>query len=232
MSTKKVVTDLISNKIFFGNAQTCPAIPKTESFVTWCENRRTTHHLSSLVFLTQTHSVTVVDIDYASQKLELFKQTGDALITNLKNVGLGILTADCLPVVIHDPLQNVVGVAHIGWRGAVGGIIHNLIHAMTTTYACQPQNLRVTFGPSARACCYQVSPNFVQSVFDTTHIKQRNDSFFFDNLGYVQSQLQKHRIRKHHVNDVMAACTICDQCYYSYRRNSSILQRQATITWL
>jgi len=88
----------------------------------------------------------------------------DAVITNQKNLFLGIKTADCLPVLIFDPENKVIGAVHAGWRGTAKGILRKTIIKMKEIYGCKPVNLLIAFGPYIKGCCYEVGDEVIEAI--------------------------------------------------------------------
>lgn len=87
---------------------------------------------------------------------------GDGLITNLRGVALGILTADCLPVLVVDTAKRVVGAFHAGWRGTVSRIVEKGIGVMRREFGTRPEDIRAAIGPGIRQCCYEVGEELRQ----------------------------------------------------------------------
>lgn len=83
-------------------------------------------------------------------------QDTDALITDLANVPLLLFYADCVPVLLADPVTGVIGLAHAGWRGTAAQIAKKTVRAMTEAFGVKPENLLAAIGPSIGACCYEV----------------------------------------------------------------------------
>ena len=77
-----------------------------------------------LKLMSQTHSNKVIIIDKNNINNNNFKS--DALITKIKNVAIGVLTADCVPVILYDEVNQIIGCIHAGWKGAISGIVENL----------------------------------------------------------------------------------------------------------
>jgi hypothetical protein len=130
--------------------------------------------LNALFFLKQTHSadIFVLTDENTSRPLTLFQHTGDAIITAEKNIGIGVVTADCLPVILHDPKNHAVGIIHAGWRGLSKKIITATIKKMHDTFTTEPKELKIYLGPSAGVCCYEVKEDlllhFPKTVFKCT----------------------------------------------------------------
>jgi polyphenol oxidase len=90
---------------------------------------------------------------------------GDGMLTNLPGVLLGILTADCLPVILVDPKCRAVGIFHAGWRGTAKRIVEKGVGEMHRWFGSEPRDLKAAIGPGIRGCCYEVGPE-VRSAFE------------------------------------------------------------------
>jgi YfiH family protein len=80
----------------------------------------------------------------------------DATVTNLPGLALTVSTADCVPILIHDPARRAVAAVHAGWRGTALRIAARAVEAMARTYGTRPADCRAAIGPAIRRCCYQV----------------------------------------------------------------------------
>lgn len=148
-------------------------------------------HHNQLVFPRQTHSdrLLVIDAHFLQQSTE--KQTVllkgvDALITTEKNICIGINTADCVPILLFDPKQQVIAVAHAGWRGTVARIAAKTAQQLIQQFQCAPETLLVAIGPSISQKNYEVGNDvlaeFVKADFPT-------GKFFSKNLHNGKLQL-------------------------------------------
>lgn len=115
-----------------------------------------------LVAIRQIHS----DIIHRISKVPDEVLTGDGLITDTPQVLLGVLTADCLPVILVDPKHRAVGVFHAGWRGTVKRIVEKGVGEMYRWFKSKPSEIKAAIGPGIRGCCYQVGPE-VLAVFES-----------------------------------------------------------------
>ncbi|MDW7998277.1 MAG: peptidoglycan editing factor PgeF [Thermodesulfovibrio sp.] len=88
----------------------------------------------------------------------------DSVITDRKNLFIGIKTADCLPVLIFDSKNEVIGAVHAGWRGTAKGILRKTINTMKELYGCDPKNLLIAFGPHIKGCCYEVGDEVIEKM--------------------------------------------------------------------
>ncbi len=146
----------------------------------------------------------------------------DAIVTRLRALAIGVTTADCGPVLLSDPQAGVIGAAHAGWRGALGGVIEATVAAMTRLGAARG-HIRAAIGPMIRQSNYEVGPDLVARFADEDPASHR---FFaaaareahamFDLGGYVAARLERAGIGQ--VED-LGLCTYGDPVrFFSYRR--------------
>lgn len=173
-----------------------------------------------LVTLYQVHSPEVVTV-----RRPWTRETApraDAMVTSEPGIALGILTADCAPVLLADRPARVIGALHAGWKGALSGVIDSAIAAMEDVGAAR-KNIRAAVGPCIGQANYEVGAEF-HARFLEAHAG--NDRFFapsdranhwrFDLPGYVSARLAAAGVRD---PQVMGTCTYADEAaYFSYRR--------------
>jgi hypothetical protein len=140
----------------------------------------------------QVHGITVVTVEGVSPHEE--RPRADAMVTKTRGVALGILTADCVPVLFADAEAGVVGAAHAGWRGAVSGVLEATVTTMVALGAT-PRRIRAGFGPAIAQASYEVGPEFPAPFLaqDPDHARffapAANGKFHFDLPGYVGARL-------------------------------------------
>ena len=117
------------------------------------------HGIKDLVVLKQVHSTSVVTLSERPQGVI----EADAMVTNRSDLLLGILTADCAPVLLGDPDAGIVGAAHAGWKGAAGGIVYATVLAMAGLGA-EPKNIRAVIGPTISGRNYEVGPDTAAQI--------------------------------------------------------------------
>ncbi len=193
--------------------------------------------LQSLMFLKQVHG----NQGYVISREEVapiipFQHEGDFLITADTHSGLGIMTADCLPIVFYDTHNNVIAVIHAGWRGSMQEIAQKTLETMHQKFNTQAHNITVFFGPSAKVCCYSVGQELLASLeaFDYADdvIHYHNDVPFFDLPRFNRLQLQACGVKSEAFHTDYNICTICDPMFYSYRRDGEKAGRQMTVVSL
>tara|TARA_R110000824_G_scaffold3839_13_gene18430 strand:- start:1545 stop:2306 length:762 start_codon:yes stop_codon:yes gene_type:complete len=175
---------------------------------------------SELVTMHQIHSADVVTVT-GPIPLDQRPQA-DAMVTNQPNLLLGILTADCVPVLFHDSQANVIGAAHAGWKGALAGVTDNVITAMEAL-GSDRDNIACAIGPCIAQSSYEVDTAFRTRFVDAD---PDNDRFFlagkpghyqFDIEDYVAARLQAAGIAK--IDKLCLDTYAHEDRYFSYRRS-------------
>ena len=131
---------------------------------------------NALTTVKQVHSANAIAVDRAAS---LSSRAADGMATSTPGLALGILTADCQPVLLGDPETGIVGAAHAGWRGALSGIIESTIRAMVELGAHR-KSIRAAVGPAISQPNYEVGPEFHQAFLDGD---PDHSAFFEDGAG-------------------------------------------------
>lgn len=194
--------------------------------------------LDRILFPLQVHGVQgfFVSSKTHAKKSKSFTTEADFLITNSKFTGLGVMTADCLPVVLFDTFNQAIANVHAGWRSSVKHIVLRAIDAMTKEFGTKPEHLKVFFGPSAKVCCYKVGEDLVEQIEDIELIdrvvQRRGDDIFFDLPGFNQLLLESVGVKPEAFKFDYNTCTVCDDSFCSYRRQGEKACRQMTVVSL
>jgi polyphenol oxidase len=168
----------------------------------------------------QIHSATVATIE------ELWAPEAapraDAMVTRVPGIALGILTADCAPILFRDPIAGIIGAAHGGWRGAFAGIVEATIACMEANGA-ERARIRAAIGPCIARGSYEVGPEFPQPFVAEDSASAscftpafRTGHFMFDLPGYIEHRLARSGIGsvQRAANDTVAE----EEHFFSYRR--------------
>ena len=144
-----------------------------------------------IILLHQLHSSKIFFINKISKK----KLLGDGLITNVKNVAIGILTADCAPILFYDPKKNIIGAVHAGWKGAYKKIVKKMINNFKKR-GSNLNDILAVIGPCISQKSYEVQNDFKinflnQSPQNMKHFKVFKNKIYFDLKGYIFNQLKK-----------------------------------------
>lgn len=174
----------------------------------------------SLVTVRQVHGRDAVAV---SRPWESTAPEADALVTATPGIALGLLTADCAPVLLADPEARVIGAAHAGWRGALAGVTGAALRAMVGLGA-EPGRMFAAVGPCIGSESYEVGPEFPAPFLDED---PGNDRFFtepgtsgkrrFDLGGYVAMRLAAEGVG---AVEMTGLDTFADDArFFSYRRS-------------
>ena len=189
-----------------------------------------------LVGLKQVHSVTVLEVTRRPDAYS--RPEADAVVTRVAGLALGILTADCTPILFADAEAGVVGAAHAGWKGAVGGIAEATVAAMVDLGA-DPNRIVAAIGPTISLANYEVGPEFAANLlYDHRDAANRiarphGGREHFDLPGFVFDHLMAAGVG---VVDDLKLCTYAEpKKYYSHRfatHQGAIAGRQLSVIGL
>ena len=153
----------------------------------------------------------------------------DALVTNDKGVVLAVRTADCIPLFLYDPKNKAIGLVHGGWRSIKKEIIVATIKTMCRRYKTKTKDLKVVFGPSIRACCFEVEKSFLPHF--QSQALEENGKYYIDLVSVAKNQLKSLGVDEKNIFD-SKICTCCDQRFFSYRRGDVSSGRMASVMML
>ena len=176
-----------------------------------------------LVLTRQTHS-DIVRVVTAADAIGLCHRDYpecDALVTNTPGVALMVFTADCTPLLFHDPVTGAVGAAHAGWRGTAKAIGAKTVEAMAAHFGCDPRNIRAAIGPNIAQCHFETDadvPEAMRAAFGDeaeAFIEKRGEKFFLDLKGINALALRRAGVCHIEISD---ACTYCQSHrFWSHR---------------
>ncbi|MFW6136900.1 MAG: peptidoglycan editing factor PgeF [Candidatus Aminicenantaceae bacterium] len=170
------------------------------------------------VFLRQIHSDIIIRLETVPDK----PPAGDACITPVPGLMLLVQTADCLPVLLVDPVRRVIGAAHCGWKGTALGLAAKLAGRMEDEFGSRKENLMAALGPCIGARCYQVGEE-VREAFQAngqgeSGFVSAGDTLFLDLKKANRDQLVNTGVT---CIFSLEGCTFSQPDMYSYRRNGS-----------
>ena len=179
--------------------------------------------LEKLILTRQTHSDIVRVVGSADHRSCFHKDYPecDALVTCEPGVALGIFTADCTPMLFHDPVTGAVGAAHAGWRGTAAAIGPKTVEAMCREFGAKPENIRAAIGPNIGVCCFETDADvpiamveaFGQDVRQYIHPR---GSKYYVNLKEINALILR-RCGVRHI-DISRDCTKCQpDRFWSHR---------------
>jgi len=165
------------------------------------------------VILNQTHGDKIVVIDHQTPAIT---QIGDGLITNIPGRALSIKTADCFPLFLYDPKQQVIGLIHVGWLGANQGIHTKAIKILKSKFKSDPKDIIVQLGPGICSSCYTFTRKPTQSW--GLHTYERKNVWHVNLKGFIKFGLTQAGIESEKITD-MNICTYEDRRFPSHRRS-------------
>ena len=177
----------------------------------------------NFVVANQTHSsnihIVTKNQEIGWQKAEDAIENCDALITNIPNVMLTILTADCVPILLLDPKQKIVSAIHAGWKGTKEEIAFKTVKKMQEEFNSNPSDIIAGVAPSIGKCCYEVDWNVAQHFIESAYDKV-GEKYMLD-LPYInKTQLLKAGLKEENI-ELSNVCTACDvEYYFSYRKEN------------
>jgi polyphenol oxidase len=168
--------------------------------------------VSELAIPLQIHSYNVRRVDAPGEYEEC-----DALVTNADGVALVVTIADCVPILLFDPIQKAIGVVHAGWRGTANSIIKRAVEHMLAEFKTESENILAFIGPSAGVCCYEVGAD-VAVKFDNKIVPYNEKKIFIDLKKENASQLLQLGVVAGNI-EISTHCTICEKhVFHSHRR--------------
>jgi YfiH family protein len=171
----------------------------------------------------QTHSDNVKVIEAKEtrgwERLDDAIEDCDALITAKVGVILMILTADCVPLLLYDPVKKVVAAVHAGWKGTKAQIAAKTIETMQDRFGCDTSEIIVGIAPSIGVCCYEVGEDVASHFFGyAQELEQIGAKYRLDLPGINRRQLLLAGIKEEHI-EMSGICTACaTDRYFSYRK--------------
>lgn len=180
--------------------------------------------INHLALVNQVHGVQTVQAGWQG-----LRPDADAIVTNRPGIVLGILTADCAPVLFADTKAGVIGAAHAGWKGALGGILESCVTAMEQLGAHREEMITL-IGPCIQAASYQVDEAFRSHFLlaPENKLNEECQKFFsnetnpcilkFDLPGYVQARLIKHGMDLSQIFNREYCTYALEPLFFSHRR--------------
>ena len=166
----------------------------------------------------------------------LFKPTpyeADGLITSDAGVALTVFTADCVPILLHDPVRGAIGAVHSGWRGTALDVVGAAVRMMKSEFQCVPGDIAAAIGPCISKCCYETEQDVVDALGQVLPdavekcVEPRGYKFMVD-----LKEANRLLLLNAGVSDIIISddCTSChSDKYWSHRRTSGKRGSQAAI---
>jgi len=173
-----------------------------------------------LITLNQTHSNKVVYFENKSSIKN--KLPGDAIVTKIKNVGIGILAADCAPILLYDPQKKIIGCIHSGWKGALNGVIRNTIKKFKELDS-NIDNLFVVVGPCIGKENYEIKIDIYEKFvnqnprYEDFFKKISDNKYIFDLRSFINNKISDLNIKN--IENIEMDTFTERETFYSHRRS-------------
>lgn len=207
------------SKIIFSTAEGNRSFNRnTEEGIRALDSIKDDFNVDKILYLKQIHSDKVLNYDGEKCFIE---NEGDGIITNKRSVAIGVFTADCVPVIIVNEVDGVIGAVHSGWKGTFNSITKKALQKMVDLYSVDHKNTKIYIGAHIRKCCYEVSEELKEKFIKEKNIKEdilfdgrnlnlkecvKKDSidsgileeniYDFDSCTYCEDKIKLHSYRK------------------------------------
>lgn len=191
--------------------------------------------ISDLVLTRQIHSniVRVVDRGDCKGCFHRDYPECDALVTNTPGVALVVFTADCTPMLFHDPVTGAVGAAHAGWRGTASAIGAKVVEAMVENFGCKPENIHAAIGPNIGMCCFETDSDVPEAMLaayghEAEQFIRKQGEKFYPDLKQINALILR-RAGVQHI-DISCDCTKCNpHRFWSHRITGNLRGSQGAV---
>ena len=188
-----------------------------------------------LVLTRQVHGDTVrvvTKADHVSLDHHQYPEC-DALVTRDPGTALVVFTADCTPILLHDPVTGAVGAIHAGWRGTALDIAGKTVETMVAAFGCRPENIRAAIGPNLATCCFETHGDVPAAMLATfgreaePFITPKGEKFYVNLKGINTHALGRRGVKQ---VDISGECTMCSHHrYWSHRFTGGVRGSQGAI---
>ncbi len=157
----------------------------------------------------------------------------DGLVTNTPGVALTVFTADCTPILLHDPVTGAVGAVHAGWRGTALGIVKKAVDTMVSAFGCCPSDICAAIGPNIGVCCFETDGDVPEAMVSALgkevkpFIQARGDKFHVDLKQINALWLRRSGITNIEISEHCTACA--PHLFWSHRLTKGVRGSQGAI---
>lgn len=201
----------------------------------WCELKLALNLRDiNIITAKQIHSDSILTVSSATTKLA---GVGDGLMTDVPNLCVGVMAADCVPLLFVEPGRKIAAAIHAGWRGTAAGIAPRAVTLMQETYRIDPAVLHVAMGPSIGPCCYEVGPEVAAQI--AAHWREELRSAWkpdgvkgrLDLKALNEAQLLGAGISPTHIRKIGPCTACCTGDFFSYRKEGRSGHQLSFVGW-
>lgn len=223
-----VIIDEEKFKVVFTNAEKERSFNRsTENGVKELDSLKKEFNAKEIVYLKQIHSDKV--LKYTGSDKNINEEEGDAIITNVKDVIIGVFTADCVPIILVDKENEAIAAIHSGWKGTFDSITFKTIQRMKREFNSKESDIKAYIGPHIMKCCYEVSEDLKMQFIDKKKTLNEEDLFDGRNLNLeacILDDLRKSGVKDENISS-LNLCTYCTEeiKLHSYRKTQGAYGR-------
>lgn len=217
------------SKIIFSTAEEGRSFNRnTEDGVKNLMSIKSDFNVADVKYLKQIHSDYILKVEKNNEN-NFIENEGDALITDLKNIAIGVFTADCVPIILVDEEKGVCAAIHSGWKGTFKSITLKTVKKLQEVYYSNPENIKAYIGAHIRQCCYEVSEELKEKfITEKSHISKEK-LFKGRNLNMEECILEDLRnsgVKEENIYSI-PLCTYCSSeiKLHSYRKSNGLYGR-------
>ena len=192
-------------------------------------NIKALFNLKDIGYLKQIHSDIICEYEHA----KVFH--GDAMITQNKDIGIGVFTADCVPIIIIDKTKDLFASVHSGWKGTYYEITSKVIDKMISSFNSKAEDISIFIGPHIRQCCYEVGSEVIHK-FQSKNTYNDYSVLLNNKLSLekcIIAQCLSYGILESNINTV-EFCTYCSKefHFHSFRKNRESNGRNLSLAFI
>jgi polyphenol oxidase len=187
-------------------------------------------HLQQFFLMHQIHSDRILVLNGEEKTADNITPQADAVIIKTEGLAIGIKTADCVPILIVDPVKRIIGAVHAGWRGTALQIAFKTIEGFVSAFSSNPADLIAAIGPCIGACCYEVDRVVYEAMSqedrDIGFRAKGEEKWMLDLAAMNRKQLIRAGLDPNRVSSINL-CTVCRaDLFFSHRRDGGVTGRQ------
>jgi len=230
-----IIIDGEKFQIIFTNAEKGRSFNRnTEEGIKELDSLKKEFNVKDIIYLKQIHSDKI--LKYICNDKSIKDEEGDAIITNEKNVIIGVFTADCVPIILIDEDKEVIAAIHSGWKGTFESITLKTIEKMKLEFNTNEINIKAYIGPHIRKCCYEVSEDLKLNFIEKKKTISEEELFDENNLNLevcIVDDLKRAGVKDYNINS-LNLCTYCsdDVKLHSYRKSQGSYGRMFSFIML
>ncbi|WP_160693084.1 peptidoglycan editing factor PgeF [Clostridium sp. C2-6-12] len=215
-------------KVVFTNSEMERSFNRnTKEGIEELESLKKEFEVDNIVYLKQIHSDKI--LVYKHNEKSIKDEEGDAIITNEKNVIIGVFTADCVPIILVDEENSVAAAIHSGWKGTFESITFKAIEKMKAEFKTNEKNLKAYIGAHIRKCCYEVSEELKLKFIEKKASIDNEELFEGRNLNLeacIIDDLHRAGVFDQNIYSINLCTHCCEEIkLHSYRKSQGAYGR-------